>query len=156
IQFNRASYTTRLLAAPSAKDFRSGTGTDIVLEPIEQNFDHQALEAELLERLEPRTNRFVSRPADCAELAAMIPDGGLLIEYWRCTWPGDQGPAAWYVALVLPKDRPDKASIVPLCESAVLEDTLLDYLAFLSGRNKAADFGTVQEVRQEPEKAREL
>ena len=116
----------------------------------------QELERRLLERLEPQVNRFVSKPAECAELASRLPDDGLLIEYWRCTWPGEHGAVASYVALVLPKNRPDPASIVHLRESAAVEDTLREYLSLLSRRSKAADFGNVQDVKPDPARARAL
>jgi len=156
LRFSRASSAAMLFAAPPDEELRPARGTKMVLEPMEQSFEYQALEAQLLEHLEPAVNRFVAQPADCAELASKIPADGLLIEYWRCTWPGDPLPVASYVAVVLPKDRPDKAAIVPLCESAALEDLLFEYLSLLSGRSKTADFRSEREVPPDPVRAREL
>ena len=141
IRFARAKYAEELFAAPPDAKLRPRNGIEITLEPIERNFDYQQLEAKLLARLEPQVNRFVSRPVDCAELASRIPAEGVLIEYCRCTWPdGQGGVAASYVALVLPANRPDRAGIVHLCESAQLEELLFEYLSLLCGRSKTADF----------------
>jgi CHAT domain-containing protein len=156
IRFNRASYAAMVYAAPSDTDMRSTQHMQVVLEPIEQNPEYQALERQLFARLEPSVNRFVSQPVDCAELASKLPDDGLLIEFWRCTWPGDQGALAFYLALVLPAHRPDRAAVVQLCDAAVLESTLIDYVSLLSGRSRNADLGHVDEVKRDPARARQL
>jgi CHAT domain-containing protein len=156
IHFNRANYVATFFAAPPDSELRGDHHPQIVLEPIEQNFDYQELEAQLNQRLKPQVNRFVSRPADCGELASKIPDHGLLIEYWRCTWRRDGNVVASYVALVLPKGRPDQAGIVELCEAAVLEDTLREYLSLLSRRDKSAEFGNAQTVKPDPVTTRAL
>lgn len=160
IRFNRANYAARLFDAPSDSELRPRHGMTMKLEidPIEANPDYRALEDRLFKRLEPPVNRFVSRPPDCAELASRIPDDGLLIEYWRCTWPVDnQGSiAASYVALVLPKKRPDMACTIHLCKSSEIEDTLFEYLSLLSGRSKTADFRNEDEVQRDPARAREV
>jgi CHAT domain-containing protein len=158
IRFNRANYAAMFFAAPPDTELRPAEKhrLKIELEPIERNFDYQELEAQLLERLEPQVNRFVSLPADCGELASKIPDDGLLVEYWRCTWPRDGEVVASYVALVLLKDRPDAASVVQLCDSAELEDTLREYLSLLSRRDKTAEFGNVKTVKPDPLRTRAL
>jgi CHAT domain len=156
LRFNRANHAAALFDAPADEVLRPRHATKIVFEPIEQSFEYQALEAQLLEHLQPLLNRFVSQPADCRELASRVPDGGLLIEYWRCTRRDARGVTASYVAVVLPKDRPDKASVIHLCEASLLEETLLDYLSLLSGRGKAADFGATEKVPPDPARAREL
>jgi CHAT domain-containing protein len=156
IRFNRASYADMFFAAPSDSEMRPKQQMKVELEPIERNFDYQALEGQLFARLDSSLNRFISRPADCAELASNLPDDALLIEYWRCTWPSDHGTLACYVALVLPAHRPDQAAVVQLCDAATLEDAVIDYVSLLSGRSKNADFGSVDEVRPDPARAREL
>jgi CHAT domain-containing protein len=156
IRFNRANYAAMLYAAPSDSDMRSPQHMQIVLEPIEQNLEYQAMEGQLFARLDPSVNRFIPQPADCAELASRLPDNSLLIEFWRCTWPGDQGALAFYVALVLPANRPDRAAVVQLCDAAVLENTLIDYVSLLSGRSRTADLGHVDEVPPDPASARQL
>ena len=107
-----ANYAAMSFAAPSDAALRPSERfrTKIELEPIEKNFEYQALEMRLLERLS-QVIRFVSRPADCAEMAAQIPDEGVLIEYWRCTWPGDPLPRSSYVAAVLCEESTDKAAV---------------------------------------------
>lgn len=136
----RAAYAADVFAAPSEEELRRPGSFEIRIEPIEDNREYQKLEANLLEWLVPEINRFVSRPATCAELASRIPDDAVLIEYWRCTWPdGKGGVAASYVGLVLPANRPDKAVVVPLCDCADLEDLTFDYLSLLCGRSKTAD-----------------
>jgi CHAT domain-containing protein len=149
--------STGLISPPRSSRRRTPHRLKIEREPIERYPEYQEWEARLLKHLEPEVNRFVSRPPTCAELASKLPADGLLIEFWRCTWPDNQGSvAASYVASVLPENRPDLAKVIHLCECAALEDTLLEYLAVLSGRSKTAEVANAARDKRDPLRAREL
>lgn len=157
IQSKRAHYAADVLAGPPDVEMRPDGGVAAVREPIDRDAEYQAMERQLLDRLTPDVNRFVSHPAGCAELASRIPADGLLIEFWRLTTPGGGGEvAASYVALVMLANRPDTASVVNLCPCGAVEDVLLDYLAALSGRSRTADVEVDTRPARDPARAREL
>ncbi len=100
------------------------------------------LEAELAESIPELADRKRMRAADCRSVAAVLPEGGALVEFVRspewdfqalCTRAAPAAPAARYLAFVLCAGRPDAVKMIDLGPAHVINRLATEYRAVLLG-----------------------
>ena len=105
----------------------------------------ERLETELADHIPELDDRKRQRAADRRSLAAVLPEGGALVEYVRspewdflalCTQAEPAAPAARYLAFVLPAGRPDAVKMIDLGPAEVIDRLATEYRAALLGTER--------------------